>query len=132
MRNHRYRHLAKTLLAIFVLNVCFVFSTDTPACDIEALETEVRVHRYILRSRIRDRDNLEAGGYMKSVVVHIFLGGLVGASGGWHSLGIGMVVGGWTGAWYHYDELKTARNSVRESATALAQAQHNLSACQEK
>ena len=121
MKFYNIRNLAKIILAVFVFNICFVFSgLAHDSCQSE--RDEVASTRGTLSSAEYDLRMLEESGYLKPVAIGTGLGMLGGASGGWIGVGIGGMAGGIGGAYYYYDQLESAREKVRWAAEKWAQA----------
>lgn len=129
MRIHTSRNLAKIVLAVFLFNICFVFSgVAHDPCANERAEKAAK--KAVLDSAIYTRDQIEASGYMTPIAIGAGLGALGGSSGGWIGAGIGGMAGGIGGAYYHYSELESANDKVRWAADEHAKARHNLEKCE--
>ena len=109
------QNLAKIVLAVFLFNICFVF-TGLAHNPCQSERDEVTSTKAVLDSAEYDLYMLEQSGYVKPVAIGAGIGALGGASGGWIGVGIAGMAGGIGGAYYHYDQLESARQKVRWAA----------------
>lgn len=136
MRFYTSRNLAKIVLAVFVLNICFVF-TGVASDPCESEKITVASTEGTLSSAQYDLQMLEDSGYTGAVATGAIIGGISGAAGGSTIAGGGAlpgaisggIIGGAVGAYYHYDQLESARAKVRWAAEEHAKAEHNLEKC---
>lgn len=137
MRFYTYRNFAKIVLAVFVFNICFVFTGNAhdPCANERSAEAAKQA---VLDSAEYTRDQIEESGYMTAIVTGTIIGALGGAAGGASfggggaipgAIGVG-IIGGASGAYYHYEELEKANEKVRWAAEEHAKAKHNLEKCE--